>query len=459
GAGAIMASVTIGSGETIFAARGGAIFGYTLLWCFVAGAFMKGVQVYASTRTMTLTGEHPMTQWTAFPGPKNWIPLALGLLSIICFPFWMAALPLALGDMANWIFGMEGTPEQMKTYARLWGTANIVLVVVLTLFHSYGFLERAQTLIIGLLLLCILAAVFAARPDWLAALAGLVTPRVPAYQPWILEAYRESIAQRPPWVEVVTYLGAIGGGTYDYIGYVGCYREKGWGALAWKKKAPYEVNLPKEDETPPIDPSPENMKRGRLWLRAPMIDTWTGFLAVLVFTVCFMVLGAAILFPQQLVPEGNELLTHQASFLTNMHPGLLYVYQLGAFFAVWGTVYGAYEVYLRTAFECLAPISSRVRRLPYRRFRVGILAYIAFFSLIFLWTFDDPIALVTPASIVGGVFACGLWCFLMFWTDRRFVPAPLRMGKGLTFFLLLSGLIMTLMGGKAILDYLLKLLS
>ena len=35
GAGAIIASVTIGSGETLFASKGGAIFGYTLLWCFL----------------------------------------------------------------------------------------------------------------------------------------------------------------------------------------------------------------------------------------------------------------------------------------------------------------------------------------------------------------------------------------------------------------------------------------
>jgi predicted nucleic acid-binding protein len=32
GPGAIIASLTIGGGETLFASRGGAIFGYTLIW-------------------------------------------------------------------------------------------------------------------------------------------------------------------------------------------------------------------------------------------------------------------------------------------------------------------------------------------------------------------------------------------------------------------------------------------
>ena len=63
GAGAIMASVTIGSGETLFASQAGALFSYTILWCFVGGAIMKGVQVYSAARYLTLTGEHPMTHW------------------------------------------------------------------------------------------------------------------------------------------------------------------------------------------------------------------------------------------------------------------------------------------------------------------------------------------------------------------------------------------------------------
>ena len=53
GPGAIIASVTIGSGETVFASRGGAIFGYTLLWCFIGGGLMKFVQVYTAARYMT----------------------------------------------------------------------------------------------------------------------------------------------------------------------------------------------------------------------------------------------------------------------------------------------------------------------------------------------------------------------------------------------------------------------
>ena len=72
GPGAIIASVTIGSGETVFASRGGAVFGYALLWCFIGGGLMKFVQVYTAARYMTLTGEHPLERWEFFPGPQGW---------------------------------------------------------------------------------------------------------------------------------------------------------------------------------------------------------------------------------------------------------------------------------------------------------------------------------------------------------------------------------------------------
>ena len=37
GPGAILASITIGSGETVFASRSGAVFGFSILWLFAGG--------------------------------------------------------------------------------------------------------------------------------------------------------------------------------------------------------------------------------------------------------------------------------------------------------------------------------------------------------------------------------------------------------------------------------------
>ncbi len=452
GAGAILASVTIGSGETLFASRGGAVFGYSILWCFVAGAIMKGIQVYGATRYMVLTGEHPMTHWAYLPGPKNWVPITMALLNLICIPFWQAALPLMLGkSILNWIFHIEGTPEHLLFVGRLWGTLAILIAVLLMWLQSYEWLEKAQTVTIGLLLSCVCAAVLAVQPDWLAAFLGMVTPSIPEYEPWIAEKFA-TIARVPPWVEVCTYLGAIGGGTYDYLGYVSCLREKAWGAIGLAHDQ-HAIATQAPSKPIRIDLSEENLVRGRRWLLPVQIDTCVGFFSVLVFAVCFVLLGARVLHPQQLVPEGEQLLTHQAVFLTNMHPSLLFVYQLGVFTAFFGTIYGSYEIFFRAAFECLLPISPRLRKVPFNLFRRRMVLYCASLGLLLLWTLDDPVKMITPAAILGGVFTCGLWCLAMLWTDRQFIPKPLRMPLLLRVLTFASGVVMTVLGTKALWDY------
>lgn len=458
GAGAIIASVTIASGETLFGSRAGALFGYSLLWCFAAGAVMKGVQVYVGARHMVLTGEHPVTHWGHMPGPKNWVPITIGVLSLFCFPFWQAGLPLMLGEIVNWIFGVEGTKEELLLHARLWATLATITAVVLVWCESYAFLEKAQTLIVGLLLGCLFAAVVTARPDWLAALLGVLKPAVPDYQPWVfdLPQYR-SIAARSPWVEVITYLGAVGGGTYDYVGYVGFLREKAWGAIG---RHTYNGRAGDAGPTPlPIDLSDENIRLGKRWLLPTQIDVSIGFASVLAFTVCFVLLGARILYPRQLVPSAGNLFNLQAQFLTDLHPALLYVYQLGIFMAFFGTIYGAYEVYFRTAYECLLPIHPVFRRIPFEKYRRGVVLYCAALGLLFLWTLQEPIKIVTPAALVGGVFSCGLWCLAMLWADRRFLPGPLRMPKLLWLLTAASGVVLTLLGTKGLWDYVRGLLS
>ncbi len=468
GAGAIMASVTIGSGETLFASRSGAVFGYSLLWCFIGGALMKGIQVYVGGRHMVLTGQHPMTHWGQLPGPRNWVPIIIGLLSIASFPFWLAGLPLMLGQCINWIFGIdlqvlgmtptelhdlvrtlpEGDPRvpeltdlntELLLIQRGWATLAIAVAVTLTCLQTYQLLERAQLFIVGLLLASLIVACLASGPDWSAMLAGFV-PRRPHYPEWA-HAYKD-IVKDSEWVFVCICLGAIGGGTYDYLGYLGCYREKNWGALGLSDAGNDETGNARQ-----IDIDEPNLARGRRWLVPVKIDVGVSFAAVVVFTACFNMLGAIILHPDQEVPDKFALLSKQARFLTTFHPALVYLYQIGIFMAIWGTIYGGYEIYLRTAYECVAPVSRRVRTSAKQAFRNWTLAYCAGGALLLVWFGgDDPAAMVKPAAIIGGVLTCGLWCLAMLWTDRHFLPRPLQMGPLLLVLTAISGICLTALG-------------
>jgi hypothetical protein len=461
GPGAVIASVTIGSGETLFASRTGAIFGYTLMWFVVFCAICKGVQVYTAARYMTLTGEHPMESWARLPGPRGWFPAIMAALTLICCPFWLSGLPLMLGTAMNWVFGMSPTEEnaaQYLFYARLWGTGTIALAIALTLLQSYSFLEKAQTVIVFVLLGSIFTGAILSPTDWMGVLKGLTLFQIPELDAWVIEKYPEEAQKTTVIVLMVTFMGAIGGGTYDYIGYLGFFREKGWGGLAFKGDAAVEAIHDRihagELKTVPLAEDAENIERGKRWLRAPQIDVGVSFACVLVFTLAFVILGAAILRPDQLVPSGFDLLSHQAMFLTQFGEGFKYVYQVGVIMAFWGTIYGAYEMYTRTTYECLLPLSRKLRGASYNHFRPVVLVYCGVFGLALMWSLEDPIKLVAPAAILGGALTCGVWCFAMVWADRNFLPKPFQMSRLLLILNLLAGTALTAFGAKAMYDYL-----
>ena len=441
GPGAIISSVTIGSGETLFASRAGAIFGYSLLWFIVIAALCKAVQVYIGARYITLTGEHPAEAWARLPGPRSWFPAMLGFLSVVCMPFWLGALSIILGTTLNWVLCLDAHPEQTQLlYARGFATAILFLAVALTLVQSYQVLEKVQTGIIAILLLAVFASVVVSPAEWMAVIRGLFHVQLPVYPEWMPAKYPEVIERESAFVALVVFMSAIGGGTYDYIGYLSFYRDKQWGALASAKI---------ESAGPPaIDESAANVAIGRSWLRAPIADVFVGFGCMLVFTLAFNILGAAILHPEQLVPEKFDLLTYQAQFFTQFGQGFKYLYQLGILMAIWGTVYGAFEIYTRTVYECARAVFPSVRHWPLRKMRLIVCLYAGLGGLVLAWTRENPLAIIGTIGPIATV-TCGLWCFAMVWINRKSLPKVLQMNRGLLALNIIAGIVLTGFGIRA----------
>ena len=101
GPGAIIASLTIGSGELIFSSRGGALFGYQLLSLFLLVCVFKWALVFATARHMVLTGAHPFQRWMNLPGPRGWLPMVFLLLAIVSFPVWVSFQAGTLGTLVS----------------------------------------------------------------------------------------------------------------------------------------------------------------------------------------------------------------------------------------------------------------------------------------------------------------------------------------------------------------------
>jgi len=451
GPGAVIASLTIGSGELIFSSRGGALFGYRLLWFFLLVLLLKWVLVFLSARHMVLTGAHPFQRWMELPGPRGWFPLVFFLLAQVCFPVWVSFHAGTVGTLLGWL---TGTQKSLHGGAHfVWGMVSLCVVLALVFGGGYAALERIQLVIVLLMLLCVAVSLVLVRPDWFEFAKGLVVPRPLVYPQWA--ASLADLAGRPVWVETITYVGVIGGSGYDYLAYVSYLREKRWGQAGLVTATAAELDAMAADAA----------HVNRRWLRAVAVDSILSFLAVLAFSGVFVACGAVVLGPQHRIPGGNNLLELQAGFVTPVFPWLKYVYFVGAFLTIFGTLYGTIEVAPTVWRETAHAFKPDLAATAATKLRFLAVSWAGFGGLVaLLWTFlyhfisgsENPpglIALLTPANLFTGVLACGLICLLAWWADRTFLPAGLRPGPLFATLNVCAGIIFLALGVKGYWDH------
>jgi Mn2+/Fe2+ NRAMP family transporter len=453
GPGAVIASLTIGVGELVFSTRAGALFGYRLLWLFLLVLVLKWILVFASARHIVLTGAHPFQRWMELPGPRGWFPLVFFLLAVPCFPIWVC---FHAGTVGTLLSSLTGTAQAWHGGAHLaWGIGVLVAVLALSASGGYRALERVQLGIVLLMLGAVLLAVFFLKPDWLEFFKGLFVPQSFAYPPWVTTEALPDIASRPVWLEATTYVGVIGGSSYDYLAYVSYLRDKQWG------RAGMDVANVEELKAAGDNPAAAS----RQWVRAPLVDCTLSFAVVLLFTAVFVICGTAVLGPQHKVPMGSDLLTLQAEFVAALHPWFKHVYFAGALLAVFGTLYGTIEVAPTILRELALALRPNTAGRLYARLRVWSIAWVGGGGLAILgWSLlyylragrDRPpglIAILTPANLFTGVLGCGFICLLNVWMDRRFLPPTLSPSRASLFFSTLAGIVFLGLGLRGCWDH------
>jgi hypothetical protein len=380
-----------------------------------------------------------------FPGPRGWFPILLLITVVLSFPSFSSGLSIALGTYVQQAgFGN----------AQVWAVVLILVAAALSYLGGYGPLEKIQIGVVVLLVVLVILAMFVSRPDWLGVLGGLI-PNVPEYQPWVAEKYPDLVA-RPPMVELVTFLGALGGGMYDYIGYTGLLREKRWGLLGHRDVDAIEDRIANigRGEQIPLSERPEDVRNARQWTLAPLGDTLMSFAALGLFTIAFVVNGVSILGERQRVPADENILTYQAEFLTAIAPIFRFFYPLAIFLVFFGTIYALWEVYNRTFYESLGAISERVRRAGADRTRPWVYLYVALGGILLVLTGLDIVALVTPSTIIGGTLAGGIYSIGLLYANSRVLPPQYRLGGLARALLVVAAIFLTLAGGIAALEYL-----
>ena len=399
GPAAIVASVSIGAGETIVVVRAGAWAGYDLLWLVLLSCVVKGVFVtYLLGRYTAISGEYIGHRLVHLPGPRGWLPLSLVAFEMLGAPLAWVAIAKPCGDLFHFLFSSV-LPSSIPppVWGNLITSCFIGLALFLGLRLSYERLEKQQLLICCILVIGTVIGTLMVRPGfWQAVSGSLNFGYLPPFPSWAPED-----AIKHPMLTTSTIFGYVGGGVMSYIVYanwVGLHR---WGLTGHKHIDEIRANAFAHDAIDYLPENPEEVGRLRT-LTAPLRwDVGMGAIVLLIVTVAFMLSGATVLYPLKTRFEGWSLLTNQAHVWGNIHPTLVWVYYICIIAALWGTLQALPEIYGRVTHEFFQAVWHD-RRWDFHQIRKVICSYIFISSMVIVWL-DIPFDILI--QIAGFILA------------------------------------------------------
>ncbi len=420
GPAAIVASVSIGAGETIVVVRAGAWAGYELLWLVLLSCVVKGVFVtYLVGRYTAISGEYIGHRLVRLPGPRGWLLLALVASEMLGAPLAWVPIAKPCGDLFHFLLQsvlpawvLEPVWENMIT------SCFIGLALTLGLRLSFERLEKQQIAICCILVSGTIIGTLMVRPGfWEAFWGSLSFGHLPPFPSWAPE---DTI--KHPMLTMATTFGYVGGSVMSYIVYANWIGLHGWGLTCHRKIEAIRQHAFTHDAINYLPDSPEEVSRLRQLVAPLRWDVGTGAVVLLVVTGAFMLSGAAVLYPLETRFEGWTLLTNQAHVWSNIHPSLVWVYYICIIAALWGTLQALPEIYARVTQEFFQAIWPD-REWDYHKIRRVICAYIFTATMVIVWL-NIPFDILTQiAGFILANFSIALIMLAALYLNFKLPPA------------------------------------
>jgi Mn2+/Fe2+ NRAMP family transporter len=414
GPAAIVASVSIGAGETIVVVRTGSWAGYNLLWLVLASVLVKGVCVtYLVGRYTAVSGELFGPRVARMPGPRGWLLITIIVLELgAAGPLW-AAIARPSGDLMHyllerfaWQVNSIEDPDVFGALPEIWkpifGTAFVIVALVLGAGVSFASLERQQVIICGVLVLGTILGTIMVRPDLVEVLVGFLrvghVPLVPDWAPTDVRLQR-------PLTMTITF-GYVGGTVMCYVAYANWVGLHGWGLCGSRDIDEIRRRAATGKPSDYLPNSPHDAARVRALLQPLRWDVSFGAIVLLIVSASFMIAGAAVLYPMlrsgqlKTAFEGWSLLTEQGAIWTNIHPTLVWVYYVCVLAALWGTLQSYPQIYARVTHEFLTAIWPQ-RRIAYGKLQLAICIYVFLATSFVVWSDVDFATLTAIVSFLA----------------------------------------------------------
>ncbi len=426
GPGLILSASIVGSGELIATTTLGAEVGFSLLWLVIFSTFVKvAVQVELARWTIA-TGEPALTGYNRVPpklGRMGWVNvlwLVLALSKLLQLGGIIGGVAVAFSAMLP----LGGDPLS-STSLTIWTCVVAVGSIAMLYSNRYTLIERgAVALVVVFSIVTILIAIglpFTPFPYDGADIAGGMTFLIPA------GALGAALAM----------FGITGVGADEITFYTYWCVEKGY--ARW---------------TGPNDGSEEWARRANGWIRVMYKDAAVSWVIYTFGTLAFYLMGASVLEPQGLVPEGNGMITTLSRIYTDtLGEWASIIFLVGAIAVLGSTMWASIPSWARMYSNVLATLGvfdwqDSAARLRWIRVFTVVLPIL--WGLTYL-TIQEPVVMVQIGGVMTGIFlvavVIAVWYLRQTETDPR-----LHGGRLFNVLLLVSSVAIGLLGVYTLLD-------
>ena len=400
GPGMIMAATAIGTSHIVLAPVAGARFGFDLLWLvlfahlFKYPAFEFGARYAVATETSLIDG------FQKLPGPKNWgVYVFLAVTVIQGLTILAAVMSVTASILVVTVGGLSYT---------LWLLVLGLVTIALHRRGRYGALKHGAMVMMSVLVVGTTIA-FLATPPSLPELGRMFVPSVPAGSALLAASL---LGLMPTGINVAIWhsLWAV-----EHLKY-------------WKEQT--------DDRA--------------VMLRFSQRDLGIGYGLSAVLGVMLLSLGAVLLRPRGLVPDGIEVVLTISEIYTELLGAWMFpVFMIAAFAALFSTVYSVMDGFPRAfsrLMKTLFPENAFVHRSTDPTYWIFMVVIFAF-SLVTNTLIPNPVLVITIVGVVSlsmapVLYGMNYYCVTRLIDDEAMRPSGVLRawaGAGLIFMTMAAG--------------------
>lgn len=403
GPGLIISASIVGAGELITATALGARAGFVLLWLVIFSTLVKVAVQVEMARWSIVTGKGALEGYNKVPprfGKVGWVFLMWALMAISK----LIQTGGLIGGMAAALSILLpiGSAPLEATSLTIWAVI-VTAVAILTLYkNNYGVIEKGAVFLTMLFVVVTLVVTLGLPMTEFGYTGGDLASGLSLQLP--IGAIGIAIAM----------FGLTGVGSEEITAYTYWCLEKGY--ARW---------------TGPNDGSAGYKRRAKGWIAVMQKDAAVSWVIYTISTMSFYIMGAAVLHPQGLVPEGNDMIL----VLSNTYSSILgdwgkYLYLAGALAALGSTIWAAIPSWSRSWSNALSIVgvfdwADAAQRNKWMR--VFIVALPLVWLVTYLWI-SSPFIMILIGGVAGGIFLAAV-AVAAWYLRKHDVDPELRGGR------------------------------